>query len=100
MGFAPNRKTARQLVSHGHITVNGKKVDIPSYLTSKGDSIEIKETSRQIPIIKESLESRSVFPSWVEVNKESFRGIVESLPNIPELALGINPTLIVELYSK
>jgi len=100
MGFAPNRKTARQLVSHGHITVNGKKVDIPSYLTSKGDSIEIKETSRQIPIIKESLEGRSVFPSWVEVNKESFRGIVESLPNIPELALGINPTLIVELYSK
>lgn len=100
MGFAPSRKTARQLVSHGHILVNSKKVDIPSYITNKNDTIEIKEGSRQIPIIKESLEARSVFPPWVEVNKEAFNGTIVTLPNIPELALGINPTLIVELYSK
>jgi small subunit ribosomal protein S4 len=100
MGFAPNRKTAKQLVSHGHILVNSKKVDIPSYITNKNDTIEIKEGSRQIPIIKESLEARSVFSPWVEVNKEAFNGTIVTLPNIPELALGINPTLIVELYSK
>lgn len=100
MGFSPNRKTARQLVSHGHILVNGKKVDIPSYILSKGDVVEIKDASRQIPVIKLSIEESRPVPSWLDVNKESFKGVVKEIPNIPELALGINPTLIVELYSK
>ena len=100
MGFAPNRRTARQLVSHGHILVNGKKVNIPSVILNKGDIVEVKESSRQIPIIKSTLDERNTFPNWVEVNKDSFRGVVKELPNIKELALDINPTLIVELYSK
>jgi len=100
MGFAPNRRTARQFVSHGHIILNGEKVDIPSYIVNKGDVVEIKETSRQIPAIQASIQETSATPSWVDVNKESFRGIIKEIPNIPELALGINPTLIVELYSK
>lgn len=100
MGFAPNRKTARQLVSHGHILVNGRKIDIPSSILQKGDIVEIKESSRQIPIIQSSIEDSRSVPSWLEVNKEAFRGVVKEIPNIPELALGINPTLIVELYSK
>lgn len=100
MGFAPNRRTARQLVLHGHIKVNGKKVNIPSFTVKPGDVIEIKESSRQIPIIKESIKSNAQIPAWLEVNKESFKGTVVALPNIPELGLGINSTLIVELYSK
>ncbi len=100
MGFAPNRRAAKQIVSHGHVLVNGKKVDIPSYITKSADIVEIKETSRKIPLIQESLEERNIFPPWLEVNKDAFRGEIKSLPNIPELALGINPTLIVELYSK
>ncbi len=100
MGFAPNRRTARQLVLHGHFLVNGKKVNIPSYIVKEGDTIEVKESSRQIPIIKETMESTPAIPSWLEVNAESFRGVVKQIPNIPELSLGINPTLIVELYSK
>ncbi len=100
MGFAPNRRTARQLVSHGHFLVNGKKVTIPSYIVKEGDVIEVKESSRQIPIIKQTIESSPAIPSWLEVSAESFRGTVKQIPNIPELSLGINPTLIVELYSK
>ncbi len=100
MGFSTNRRTARQLVSHGHILVNSKKVNIPSYTAKKGDVIEIKESSRQIPSIKTSLDEKSTFPTWLEVNKESFRGEVKAVPSIPELSLDVNPTLIVELYSK
>lgn len=100
MGFAPNRRTARQLVSHGHIAVNGKKVTIPSFLVKEGDVIEVRENSRQIPAIKESIENTSSVPSWLEVNPEAYRGVVKQIPNIPELSLGINSTLIVELYSK
>ena len=100
MGFAPNRRAARQLVLHGHFTVNGHKVNIPSYIVKENDVIEVKEGSRQIPLIKETIESTPAVPSWLEVNAESFRGTVKQIPNIPELSLGINPTLIVELYSK
>ncbi|PMP81084.1 MAG: 30S ribosomal protein S4, partial [Caldisericum exile] len=69
-------------------------------ILDKGDVVEVKESSRQIPIIKASLEERNTFPNWVEVNKDSFKGVVKELPNIKELALDVNPTLIVELYSK
>ncbi|MGB9695246.1 MAG: 30S ribosomal protein S4 [Caldisericaceae bacterium] len=100
LGFAPNRRSARQLVSHGHILVNGKKVDVPSFIVRKGDVVEVKETSRKIPLLQASLSERSIFPQWLSLNKESFRGEVTSVPNVPELSLDINPTLIVELYSK
>ena len=100
MGFAPNRRTARQLVLHGHVKVNNRKVNIPSFMVKPQDVIEIKESSRQIPIIKESIQSNAQVPAWLRVDKESFKGTVVALPNIPELDLGINSTLIVELYSK
>jgi small subunit ribosomal protein S4 len=100
LGFTSNRRSARQFVSHGHVFVNGKKVNIPSYIVKKGDIIEVKESSRQIPILKASLSERNIFPQWLDINKESFRGEIKSIPSIPELSLDINPTLIVELYSK
>lgn len=100
MGFAPNRRTARQLVSHGHILVNKKKVNIPSLVLKKGDVVEVKESSRKMPIIQQSLEERNSFPNWLEVNKDGFVGSIKEIPHIPDLALDINPTLIVELYSK
>lgn len=100
MGFAPNRITARQLVSHGHILVNKKKVNIPSLILKKGDIVEVKESSRKMPIIQQSLEERSSFPNWLEINKDGFVGSIKEIPHIPDLALDINPTLIVELYSK
>lgn len=100
IGFSPNRRSARQFVSHGHILVNGKKVDIPSYIVKKGDLIEVKDSSRKIPLLQASLSERNIFPHWLSVDKESFRGEVTAVPNIPELSLDINPTLIVELYSK
>jgi len=100
MGFAPNRRTARQLVLHGHFSVNGHKVTIPSYIVKEGDVIEIREGSRQITIIKEMIDSTPSVPSWLEVNAQSFKGVVKQIPNISELSLGINSTLIVELYSK
>ncbi len=100
MGFAPNRRAARQLVSHGHILVNKKKVNIPSLILRKGDVVEVKESSRKMPIIQQSLEERNSFPNWLEVNKDGFVGSIKEIPHIPDLALDINPTLIVELYSK
>jgi len=100
LGFTSNRRSARQFVSHGHVLVTGKKVNIPSYIVKKGDIIEVKESNRQIPMLKASLSERNIFPQWLEINKESFRGEIKSIPSIPELSLDINPTLIVELYSK
>jgi len=100
MGFAPNRRSARQLVLHGHIKVNGKKVNIPSFMVKPQDVVEIKESSRQMLVIKDSIEADVQVPAWLEVNKESFKGTVIVAPSIPELGLGVNSTLIVELYSK
>jgi len=100
IGFSPNRRSARQFVSHGHVLVNGKKVNIPSYIVKRGDLIEVKDSSRKIPLLQASLSERNIFPQWLAVNKESFRGEVTAVPTIPELSLDINPTLIVELYSK
>lgn len=100
MGFAPNRRAARQLVLHGHVRVNEKKVNVPSFIVKVQDVMEIKESSRQILLIKDSIEADVQVPAWLEVNKESYKGTVVSIPNIPELGLGINPVLIVELYSK
>ncbi len=100
MGFAPNRRTARQLVLHGHFNVNGHRVTIPSYIVKGEDVIEVRGGSRQIPIVKETIDSTPSVPSWLDVNAESFKGVVKQIPNISELSLGINSTLIVELYSK
>jgi len=102
MGFANSRNQARQLVRHGHILVNGKKVDIPSYLVEVGDEISIREKSREIPFIKEAIESipRRGIPSWLEVDHDHFKGTVKALPTREEIAIPVQEQLIVEFYSK
>lgn len=102
MGFAINRRQARQLVRHGFITVNGRKVDIPSYLVKPGDVIEVKQAGKELEIIKESLalaEQRG-FPAWLEVNVEEMKGKFLRLPEKEEITLPVQEQLIVEFYSK
>lgn len=102
MGFASSRNQARQLVRHKHIIVNGRKVNIPSYLVSVGDEITIKEKSRANTLINDSLEAveRRGVPSWIELNKDNYKATVKALPNREELTMPIQEQLIVELYSK
>ena len=102
LGFATSRAEARQLVRHGHMLVNGRKVDVPSYLIRPGDAIGVREKSRQIARIKEALElaQRRGVPEWLEVNPEAFAGSVKTLPVRADLTMPINEKLVVELYSK
>jgi small subunit ribosomal protein S4 len=102
MGFASSRNQGRQLVRHSHFTVNGRKVNIPSYQVKIGDVIEVKDKSRKIPTVLEAIETvvRREMPSWLEVDSASFRGAVREFPNREELTMPINEQLIVELYSK
>lgn len=102
MGFAPNRRRARQLISHGHILVNGKKVNLPSYAVKEGDLVEVKESSKNIPEIVDSLsrsEHRGI-PAWVEVDGVTLKGKVLRIPSRDEIQLPVQEQLIVELYSK
>jgi len=103
LGFAINRRTARQLVSHGHILVNGKKVDIPSFQVRPGDVISIKESSRGIQPIKQALElnkGRAVAP-WLEVDYDQFTGKYVRNPKLEEVTdLPVNVQAIVEFYSR
>jgi len=102
MGFSGSRPQGRQLVRHSHIKVNGAKVNIPSFLVKPGDEIEIREKSRKITAIAESLETvvRRGLPGWVEVDKDKFKGVFKSFPTREEIGGTINEQLIVELYSK
>jgi len=102
LGFAPSLKQARLLVNHNHFMVNGKKANIPSMLMKVGDVIEVKENSRKIPVIQESLSSsvhRGV-PSWLELQSEQFQGKVIQLPSRENITLPIEEQLIVEYYSR
>lgn len=102
LGFAGSRTEARQLVRHGHFLVNGKKVDIPSFLVRPGDTVQLREKSRSIARIKESLETaqqRGV-PRWLEIDAANFQGKVVALPKRDEITMPIREQLIVELYSK
>ena len=100
MGFASSRKEARQLVTHGHFTVNGKKVDIPSFLVSVGDVIKVKEKSFSSAKFKELAEAATNVPNWVQVSFESLEGKVVSLPTREDIDIPIAEHLIVELYSR
>ncbi|MBU2548550.1 MAG: 30S ribosomal protein S4 [Proteobacteria bacterium] len=102
LGFATSRNQARQLVRHNHFLVNGRKVDIPAYLVKPGDKVTLKEKSRKIGLILESMETvaRRGVPSWLEMDKDNFSGQVLSLPTREELTMPIQEQLIVELYSK
>ncbi len=100
MGFARTRKAARQLVNHGHIAVNGKKVDIPSYHVSAGDVVALRENSRNMTVVNEALESAIATPAFVEVDKENKKGTFVRIPERSELNQEINEQLIVEYYNR
>ena len=102
LGWASSRAEARQLVVHGHFNVNGKRVDIPSYLTRVGEVISIRENSRQSAKIKAVVEENAArpCPKWLEVNREALEGKVVAVPAREDIDLEVDETLIVELYSK
>jgi len=102
LGFAASRSQARQLVRHKHILINGKKVDIPSFLISAGDIVSLKEKSRASATINENIEAvvRRGVPSWLELDKDNYKATVKALPNREEMTMPIQEQLIVELYSK
>lgn len=102
MGFASSRNQARQFVRHNHFHLNNRQVNIPSCQVKIGDVIEVKEKSRKMPQISEAIETvvRRGIPSWIRVEKDKFRGILEALPNREDLTMPIQEQLIVEFYSK
>lgn len=100
MGIARTRDQARQLVNHGHILVDGKKVDIPSYAVKPGQTIALKETSRNLKVVKESLDILQTIPAYVSFDKEKMEGTYVRLPERVELSPEINEALIVEYYNR
>jgi small subunit ribosomal protein S4 len=102
LGFASSRTEARLLVRHGHLTVNGRKVNIPSFQVRKNDVIELREKSRKIASVNEALEAvvRRGFPQWLELEKDAYRGVIKALPVREDITTPIQEQLIVELYSK
>jgi len=102
MGFADTRNEARQLVRHGHFTVNGKRVNIPSFAVKPGSAVEVAEKSRKVLRISEALETvdRRGVPQWIDLDKKGFKGTVKTAPNREDLTMPIQEQLIVELYSK
>ena len=100
MGIAPTRNAARQLVSHRHITVNGKIVNISSFTLNPGDSVEVREKSKSLQAITASLEVNSSIYEWITWNNETFKGNFISVPQRDQIPENIKEQLIVELYSK
>ncbi len=102
MGFATSRSEARQLVRHGHFSVNGRKVNIPSFLVKVGDVVAVIERSRKVARIQEALDlaQRRGVPDWVEVSPAEWSGRVKTIPARQDLTMPINEKLVVELYSK
>ena len=102
MGFGRTRRETRQMVDHKHILVNGKCVNIPSYLVKAGDVIEVKEKAKSSQRYKDALEVTAgrLVPAWLDVDQENLRGTVKELPTRDEIDVPVNEMLIVELYSK
>ena len=100
IGFASSRRAARQLVNHGHVTVNGKKVDIPSYRCKVGDIIAIKENDKDLAVVKNALEALSKRVEFVDFNEKDMAGTFIRLPERSELNADINESLIVEFYNR
>ena len=102
LGLAPSRSAARQLVRHGHFTVNGRNVDIPSFQVRVGDEIQVRAKSREMSVIKNSLEARKGqgVPDWLEIHADRLTGRVLHIPTRASIGVPINEQLIVELYSK
>ena len=102
LGLANTRREARQIVNHGHILINGKKVDIPSYLVKPGEVITLKEKTRSSSRIKDIVEANSsrLIPDWLDMDKNTLTGKVVSLPGREHIDYEVEEHLIVELYSK
>jgi len=102
LGFANSRNQSRQIVRHNHILINSKKVNIPSFIVQVGDIIEVKEKSRKVNVIAESLDTvvRRGIPQWLELEKEQFKGVVKAVPIRDDITTPMQEQLIVELYSK
>ena len=102
MGFARTRREARQIVDHKHVLVNGKQVNIPSYLIKAGDTVEIKEAKKSSPRYKEIIEVTGgrMVPDWLEVDQENLKGTVKELPAREAIDVPVDEMLIVEFYSK
>jgi small subunit ribosomal protein S4 len=102
LGFAISRRQARQVVRHGHVTVNGRKVNIPSYQVNVGDEIAIRDSAKKFKIVEQGAQfaQQNPLPVWLEMNFETLSGRVLSLPKRADVNLPINEQLIVELYSK
>ena len=102
LGFASSRTEARILIRHCHFTLNGRKVNIPSIQCKVGDVIELREKSRKVACVNDSLEAviRRGFPQWLELDKNAFKGVVKALPIREDITLPIQEQLVVELYSK
>ena len=102
MGLANSRVEARQLISHGHFLINGKPVNIPSYLLKAGDEVSVKEGSRKITRVLEAMETvaRRGVPHWLELDKDNFKASIKLLPVREDLTMPVQEQLVVELYSK
>jgi len=102
LNLAASRRQARQLVSHGHVTVNGKKVDKPGFQVHPGDEVAIKERSKKLSFIRENLKmnQNAPHPGWLSLDEDSMTGKVMALPERKDIQLDGNETLVVELYSK
>jgi len=100
LGFAPSRKAGRQLVRHNHFTVNGKRVNVPSYLTKPGDLIEVAERSRQLDVIHESLRRARELVPWLTVDKANLNGTVVERPNRQDIPTPVQEQLVIEFYSR
>ncbi len=102
LGFSGSRAQARQLVRHGHVRVNGKKVNVPSYVVGAGAVVSVKDKSKTNPLIAGAVETAKGrgIPAWLELNASEFQGKVVTLPKREDVALQVNEKLIVELYSK
>jgi small subunit ribosomal protein S4 len=102
LGFASSRAQARQFVRHRHLLVNGKRVDIPSFVVKIGDTIEVREKSKKIKALQDSLDAvvRRGVPQWLDLEKDNMKGMVKNFPIREDLTMPIQEQLIVELYSK
>ncbi len=102
LGFGISRRQARQLVRHGHVDVNGRRVNIPSFQVAPGDEITLRERSRKLPVVASAQEftSHQTLPAWLELDRENLKGRVTALPKREDINLPVNEQLIVELYSK
>ncbi len=102
LGFASSRREARQLISHKHFTVNGKRVNVPSFIVSKGDVVAVAEKSKEMNKVALGIQSvsRRTMPSWLEADHAAYKGIVKDSPSRDEISLAVEESMIVEYYSR